>query len=216
MDIREGMKVRDANGEKMGSVALREADTFIIEKGFFFPKDYTVRDEYVADIRDGEVWLSLTGDELKAGGGYAREGSAREGVRTEGPTRAGTREETRIPVAEEELTAERHRAKTGDVAVRKHVTTEQKTVSVPVTREEVHVERVPADREARAGEADFERGEVRIPVHEEQVEVHKRPVVREEVRVGKTSETHEEQRTGKVRKEQVEVDERGRERELRR
>lgn len=82
-DIREGMKVRDVRGERLGSVALCQENAFILEKGFFFPKDYTVRHGHVAELRDGEVWLSLTGEQLSAGEGYAHESTGATSVSAE-------------------------------------------------------------------------------------------------------------------------------------
>lgn len=206
--VREGMKVRDANGQSLGSVERCDEDAFLIQKGFFFPKDYLIHYGHIADIRDGEAWLRMTADELKAGD-VSDVPAGREELASAG-------EEVRVPVAEEELEVEKHRQKTGEVGVRKHVTTEEKNITVPVSREEVYVERVPADQTTREGEMRFEEGETRVPVYEEEVELHKRPVVREEVRVGKTTEQRDERKTGKVRKEQVEVDERARPRDARR
>src|SRR5207244_8977290 len=77
-----------------------------------------------------------------------------------------------MQVREEELHAHKQPVETGEARVRKEVVTEHKTLEVPVSREEVVVERRPvsgqaASSEIRAGE------EVRIPVKEEQVHVEK-------------------------------------------
>jgi uncharacterized protein (TIGR02271 family) len=90
------------------------------------------------------------------------------------------------------------------------VQTERKQISVPVTREEVHVERVPAGaREVRPGEATFQEGEISVPVREEEVEIRKRPVVREEVRVSKTARQEQRVASGEVRKETADIEEEG-------
>ncbi|MCU1298812.1 MAG: hypothetical protein JWO91_3090 [Acidobacteriaceae bacterium] len=57
---------------------------------------------------------------------------------------------------------------------------------MPVTREELVVERVPVSEEqaANAGEIGCDQ-EIRVPLSEERARVEKRPVVNEEVRIGK-------------------------------
>jgi uncharacterized protein (TIGR02271 family) len=113
-----------------------------------------------------------------------------------------------IQVKEEELRATKHPVETGDVRVRKEVRSETKTLEVPVEREEIVVERRPVRKDATG--ADFREGqEIRIPVHEEEVEVIKTPVVTEEVKVGKRTVRDTEQVTGQVRKERVQIDREG-------
>lgn len=245
-EIREGMTVRSSDGEKLGKVIRCGADEFIIEKGFFFPKDYVARYDQ-ASVSGSEVTLSLPAsslreagdrDELRgreesasgmgthlgtyAGGesgigeqgriGAGGGGRAVSGAEGERPDRLaqGASEEVRVPVAEEELVAERREREAGAVKVHKEVKTEHRQIDVPVTREEVHVERVPVQGgEARGGEARFEKGDVRVPVREEEVEIHKRPVVKEEVRISKTARQQERRAEGDVRREEVKVDEEG-------
>jgi uncharacterized protein (TIGR02271 family) len=115
-----------------------------------------------------------------------------------------------MPLAEEELSAERKTREAGRVTLKKDVVTEEKTIKVPVTREEVRVERTPVSAgEARTGEGTFEKSAVTIPVHEEEIEVTKRPVVKEEVRVTKTPYTEQRTASETVRKEVADVEEEG-------
>ena len=66
-EIAEGMIVRSADGEKLGKVVACEAKTFQVEKGFFFPKEFTVKYEEITDMRAGEIilgrgqWALLSG-----------------------------------------------------------------------------------------------------------------------------------------------------------
>ncbi|HYG68820.1 MAG TPA: YsnF/AvaK domain-containing protein, partial [Anaeromyxobacteraceae bacterium] len=137
-ELHEGMKVRSADGTSLGKIVQLAGDTLIIEKGFFFPKDYACDVKDVADVRDDEVWLSVRDDALQAGD------TLRTGDVSRTTTGTAAREEVRVPLHEEELTAEKRTREAGEVRVRKEVVTEHRTVDVPVTREEVHVERVPA------------------------------------------------------------------------
>ena len=85
---------------------------------------------------------------------------------------------------EEELHARKENVKAGEVKVRKEVVTENKTITVPVEREEVVIER-HAVSGGRASSSTLKPGEeVRIAVKEEQVHVEKTPVVKEEITVG--------------------------------
>jgi uncharacterized protein (TIGR02271 family) len=194
-DIQQGLLVRTADGEKLGRIVRCEQDSFIIEKGIFFPTDYVARYDDIADVRSGEVYLRRNIAELRGSGATPR---------------AGTKEQVSVPLVEEELSAEKRTKEAGRVHLRKEVETERKDISVPVTREQVHVERVPTGgREPRPGEATFQRGDVSVPVREEEVEIRKRPVVREEVRVSKTARQEERVASGEVRKERAEIEEEG-------
>lgn len=114
-------------------------------------------------------------------------------------------EETRIPVREEELQADK-RMRESEVNIRKEVRTETQHLEVPVQKEDVIIERKPADETTDISGKAFEEEDIRIPVREEEVEVSKRPVVKEEVRVRKEARTETEPVSGEVRKEEVKVE----------
>jgi uncharacterized protein (TIGR02271 family) len=100
---------------------------------------------------------------------------------------------------------------TGEVQLRKEIITENRTVEVPVTREEIVVERRPLDGPAREGsldaaDLDREGKEIRIPVSEEFVHIDKKVVPREEVRVSKDKITETKTVSEDVRREEARVD----------
>jgi uncharacterized protein (TIGR02271 family) len=115
----------------------------------------------------------------------------------------------RIQLLSERLQINKQRVNTGEVRVRKEVRTEQQNIQVPVTREELVIERNPVsesqaiDREIGAGD------EIRVPLSEERVEVEKRPVVREEVRVGKRAVEETRNVADQTRHEELKVDRSG-------
>jgi len=114
-----------------------------------------------------------------------------------------------VQLKEEQLHASKTPVQTGEVRVRKEVVTEQKTIDVPVQREEVVIERHPVSGRP-ATSADIRPGEeIRIPVKEEKVNVDKEAVVLEEVSVGKRKVTDTEHVAGTVRKEQLKVEREG-------
>lgn len=113
---------------------------------------------------------------------------------------------------EERLVANKHRQKTGEVAVGKHVETETVRASVPVEKERVVIERTPGDRTAvNPGDADFREGEVaRMEVYEETPDIRKEAVVREEVQVRKEIDRDTVDAEETVRREELDIDKQGR------
>jgi len=89
-----------------------------------------------------------------------------------------------VRLREEQLRVEKERVQTGEVRVGKEVVEEQKTMEVPVTREEVVIERRPVNQPSDKPVTDDSRT-ISVPVHEERVNVEKQPVVTEEVGVKK-------------------------------
>jgi uncharacterized protein (TIGR02271 family) len=122
---------------------------------------------------------------------------------------ASTETGQRIELREEELRAEKERVQAGEVRVRKEVVTEERTLEVPVTREEVVIERRPA-AEGRTASGNIEEGdEVRIPLMEEEVRVEKTPVVREEVSLKKREVQGTERVSDTVRREEARIEQTG-------
>src|SRR4029078_12224255 len=58
--VRNGMFVMGTQGERIGKVIRCDADTFVVEKGVFFPKDYELRYDHIADVSGGTVRYALT------------------------------------------------------------------------------------------------------------------------------------------------------------
>ena len=119
-------------------------------------------------------------------------------------------EDLRVQRSEEELRAGVREREAGQVNVKKSVRTEREVVRVPKRREEVSIERVPVEGEARelsgATEADIGEDEVVVQVFEEEVVVTKLVVLKEEIRLRKTVAWDEETVEVDLRKEEVEVD----------
>lgn len=122
---------------------------------------------------------------------------------------AGDIGEQRIQLRGERLRTFKERVQRGEVRLRKEVITENQNIEVPVTREEIVIERTPASGDARvAGDIGSDQ-EIRVPLSEERVRVEKQPVVNEEVRVGKRQVQRAEQVSGDVRHEELRVDKDG-------
>jgi uncharacterized protein (TIGR02271 family) len=123
---------------------------------------------------------------------------------TSGPTT-----DQAITRSEEELRVGTQTREAGRVRLRKYVTTEQQTVTVPVQREEVRVEREPitdANLDAATSGPAISEEEHEVTLHEEQVVVDKRAVPKERVRLDTETVTDERQVSEEVRKEQIQLD----------
>lgn len=132
-----------------------------------------------------------------------------QGRRETDYTDTGTDDTQRMRLREEQLNVEKQRVQTGEVGLHKEVVEEQKTVDVPVTHEQVYVERRPVT-DATADNTPIGEGEeIRVPVSEEQVNVNKNTVVTGEVAVGKRAVQENQQVTDTVRREEARLDEDG-------
>ena len=110
---------------------------------------------------------------------------------------------------EERLDIHKTPVQTGEVGIRKEVETEHKTIEVPVSREEVVIERRPGSGQEVSADKLQPGQEIRIPVTEEQVDVTKHAVVAEEVNVGKRKVQDEEKVDKTLRKEKIKVEKKG-------
>jgi uncharacterized protein (TIGR02271 family) len=113
----------------------------------------------------------------------------------------------RVQLFGEVLRVHKERISRGEVRVRKDVITENQTIEVPVTREELVLERVAVSPNTPASSANIGRAqEIRVPLSEDSVRVEKQPVVREEVIVGKREVSDVARVGGEVRHEELRVD----------
>jgi uncharacterized protein (TIGR02271 family) len=119
---------------------------------------------------------------------------------------ATSEDELVIPVREEELTASVRETEAGAARIQKRVVAEDRVLEVPVTEEQIRVERRVVDRAADATDADaFEEIVIEVPLTQQEVELRKQARVAEEVVVTKDAVQHTEQVRGTVRREEVEV-----------
>ena len=214
--VREGMDVLDRNGDKIGKAGetLGGGRYFNVDAGFLGMKEYYVPFEAVTEVQDDAVYVNITKDRLGEMGWDRRPeeqtaASASAG-RVERATDVGRAEAETLQLREEELQARKQPVETGQVRLGKEVVEEQRTLEVPVTREEVSIERQPVER--RPAEGTIGAGEtetIRVPVREERVEVEKTPVVYEEVGVGKREVSETQQVSDTVRREEARIGQTG-------
>ena len=114
-----------------------------------------------------------------------------------------------LKLYEERLIANKERFRAGAVSIGKRVETETQSVSVPVEKERIVIERSSATEGTvvAPGEATFAEGEVaRVEVYEESANVEKQAFVREEVSVRKEVEQETVTARETIRREELEVE----------
>jgi uncharacterized protein (TIGR02271 family) len=172
-------------------------------------------DAHLSEQQEAEIYryygLSEAGSPASFGGreqtyagteGYDRAGAA--GRDTSG--RTGDDAMTR---SEEQLRAGTEQVEAGRARLRKDVVTENQQVDVPVSREEVRLEREPitdANRDAAYQGPAISEDEHEVTLRAERPVVETEAVPVERVRLGKETVSGTETVSGEVRKEQVDVD----------
>jgi uncharacterized protein (TIGR02271 family) len=148
--------------------------------------------------------------------GYADAGNAPYGgtgtadaAGTVGRDTSGPTTDDAMTRSEEHLNVGTERQAAGRARLRKYVTTENVTTTVPVQREEVRIEREPitdANRGAALSGPDISEEEHEVTLHEERPVVEKETVPVERVRLDKETVTDEVTVDEEVRKERIDTD----------
>jgi uncharacterized protein (TIGR02271 family) len=114
--------------------------------------------------------------------------------------------DSKIQLHEEQLNIAKKWAKTGEVSIRKEVFIEEKIITVPITREELIIEKKVLDNEV-SNEIDSLPEIIRIPISEERIEIIKHPVTLEDVSIYKRQfeETKSIEKTLKKEKLHIET-----------
>jgi uncharacterized protein (TIGR02271 family) len=126
---------------------------------------------------------------------------------TTGASRGDRTDRDSVTLHEEQLRAGKVREQAGEVRLGKEIVEEQQSIDVPVTREEVYVERRDAGhRPSDHDISDSDRAEIRVPVTEEHAVAEKETFATEEVSVGKRAVQDTERVSGTVRREEAVID----------
>lgn len=114
-------------------------------------------------------------------------------------------EEGKLLLREEELDIAKDRVQVGEVTLRKEIVEEHKSVTVPVTHEEVVIERRAISNEFSESPIGDEEV-IHIPVSKEKVEVGKHTVITGEVSAYKREVEESEIIEETIRREEARVD----------
>lgn len=108
--------------------------------------------------------------------------------------------------SEERLAVNKQNEEVGHARLHKYVVTEEQTVTVPTTHEEVRIEREPITDRSQLGRADIGEQEAEVTLHEERVTVQKEAVPVERVRLAVDQVQDEQTVSDTVRKERIETE----------
>lgn len=216
--VRDGMDVFDVDNQKVGTVADTAEGHLRVSTGFLgLGKEQYIPFSAIRSVDGEAIHLSVAKDRLNefdtdgAYDGTPVERTTTTTVAREAPAapRAETDTQQTLELREEELSARKHSVETGRVELNKDIVSERRTIDVPVTHEEVTIERHAVDREPSDSPILATDETISIPVREEQVTADKRAVVYEEVNVGKRAVQDTEHVSETVRREQAVVDKQG-------
>jgi uncharacterized protein (TIGR02271 family) len=212
----EGMHVYDVNDQKIGTVeeildaasggTSRSGGGYLrVPTGFLgLGHEHHIPFSAIRSVDGDRIYVNFAMERLDELG-Y---GEAPTHVnRVTGKTDRTTAESPRVlELREEELVARKQSVESGRVRVAKEVVSQERTLEVPVTREEVYVERHPVDRRPSDQPIEAEQRRIEVPVREERVELEKQPVVYEEVSVGKRDVETTQRVSGTVRREEARIE----------
>ncbi len=118
-------------------------------------------------------------------------------------------ENIRVPVVEERLKAGVRETEAGRARIVKDVVEEQKTIDVPVEREELYVTERAVNRPATEADLQARDRDIEVPLKEQEVVTQKEARVVGEVGIRKETVTETERASDTVRREEVHVEDAG-------
>jgi uncharacterized protein (TIGR02271 family) len=238
-DVR-GRPVVDAAGTTIGTVTdmlvdpgTESIDAVVLDSGQELPMDaLVIESDAVRYAEPGASGFAggLDGDRMTStdrSSGTERSSSAVAGdtwdtdaqsssaagtdAMASGTSTRGIDDDRRVELREEDLQARTRRAEAGEVVVDKRVVEERRSIDVPVTHEEVVIQRRPASGQGVGDAGDIgEQGDtIRVPVMAEQVEVTKQPRVVEELEISKRAVTENQRVSDTVRREEADIRDEG-------
>ena len=131
-EVRAGMTVTSTKGERLGNVVRVGSDTFVVEKGVFFPKDYELRYDHIISLDGEQLGYSLSDTDSRFGNAAeapravatapaaapaAATPASMPPTRKTAPPSVGTsrKGDVRIPLMEEEIGIEKIAREAGHV-----------------------------------------------------------------------------------------------------
>ncbi len=204
-------KVADVFGKDHHTETADELQGSLVESGIpeqrarYFDEALT-RGGVLVTVRDSDRAQEAAQILRKDGGDLGDEAAASQTTARSQAVQPGTR---KIQLLGEVLRIHKDRVQRGEVRLRKEVVTEKQNVEVPVTREELVIERTAGGNREAGSQVGTGESEIRVPLSEERVRVEKKPVVNEEVAVGKRAVQDTKRVSDDVRHEELNVDKEG-------
>jgi uncharacterized protein (TIGR02271 family) len=198
-------EARGINNEVLGEVQ-EVGDTYVlVQKGFINKEKFYVPQNEVESYDGNILRFKLSEEEIKSK--YSGDSPPSLTPNTEKHHEEEDSESTRVPLMEERLNISKRDVTYKEATLTKEPVTETKTVEVPLTHEELVVERRPAS-ESTTSASDLKppvtsKEEIKIPLKKEEVEVLKQPYVKEEVVLKKRRVTETKTITEEVKSERL-------------
>ncbi len=209
-------EARGKNDEDLGEVQ-EVGDTYIlVQKGLINKEKFYIPQNEVESY-DGDILrFRLAEEDIKSK--YLRDSppllsSADIDNIEENTTNYEESESSHVPLIEEKLNISKREVTYKEATLIKEPVTEMKTVEVPVTHEELIVERRPPT-EATTSQDELKspvttKEEIKIPLKKEEIEVRKEPYVKEEIVIKKRRVAETKTITEEVKSEKLVNDSRG-------
>jgi uncharacterized protein (TIGR02271 family) len=198
-------EARGINNEVLGEVQ-EVGDTYVlIQKGFINKEKFYVPQNEVESYDGNILRFKLSEEEIKSK--YSGDSPPSLTTNTEMHHEEEDSESTRVPLIEERLNISKRDVTYKEATLTKEPVTETKTVEVPLTHEELVVERRPAS-ESTTSASDLKppvtsKEEIKIPLKKEEVEVLKQSYVKEEVVLKKRRVSETKTITEEVKSERL-------------
>lgn len=207
-------EARGSGDEDLGEVQEVGPNYVLVKKGLINKEKFYIPKDQVESYDGDTLRFRISEEEAKSKymGEYP---PSSDTSRAQNITDKPKAEETTVPVIEERLGVSKSQS-TREATITKTPVTETKTIDVPVTHEEISVERRPVSETRTSSAADRpveSEQEIRVPLKQEQVQVTKQPYVKEEVAVKKKPVTETKTISDQVTSEEVSVKGAGREEE---
>ena len=196
-------EARGNNDEDFGEVQDIQGNYVLVQKGiinkekFFIPKDQ-------AESYDGDV-LKFRFSEQELNQFQREPPSIWDSDNTQETTthERETNEES-IPLTEERLDVSK-KSQENQATITKKPVTKTKTVEVPLTREEVSIERRPPSGQKEAQSPIQSKKDIKIPFKREEAQVSKKPYVKEEAVIKKKAVTNKKEIREDVTSEELDT-----------
>jgi uncharacterized protein (TIGR02271 family) len=198
-------EARGINNEVLGEVQ-EVGDTYVlVQKGFINKEKFYVPQNEVESYDGNTLRFKLSEEEIKSK--YSGDSPPSLTTNTEKDHEEEESESTRVPLIEERLNISKRDVTYKEATLTKEPVIETKTVEVPLTHEELVVERRPAS-ESTTSAGDLKppvtsKEEIKIPLKKEEIEVIKQPYVKEEVVLKKRRVTETKTITEEVKSERL-------------
>jgi uncharacterized protein (TIGR02271 family) len=212
-------EARGSDDEDLGEVRETGQDYVLVQKGMINKEKFYIPKNMVESYDGSVLRFNISKEQAKSrfmrdspstANDYSSSSKNMDVTAEEEQDKSNVSQDTsaRVPVMEERLNVSKEES-TADATVTKEPVTETKTIEIPVTHEEITIEkRPPRDRKytSISSENPVEsKTEIKIPLKKEEVEVIKQPYVKEEVVVKKNPVTKTKQVTEQVRSEKVNI-----------